>query len=145
MANDPMTPEVVTQGVLYEILVVLGAAVMTAAALHRLAIGPLLGYFVAGFVIGPYALALVADAGSMRAIAELGVVFLLFSIGLELPLKRLWVMRRWLVGLGFSQVALTSAAIAMAVLATGREAPVAIVIGGALALSSTAGARQVHV
>lgn len=140
-----MTDTVVTNGALIEILFVLGAAVLASAALHRLSVGPLLGYFVAGFVIGPNALALVADAEPMRVIGEFGVVFLLFAIGLELPLKRLWVMRRWLVGLGFVQVALTSAAIAAMGLAFGHDAPAAIVIGGALALSSTAVALHVLV
>lgn len=128
-----------------DVLIVLGAAVAIVAAFHRFAMGPLLGYFAAGFVIGPNVLGLVAAGGAMAAIAEIGVVFLLFAVGLELPLRRLWVMRRWLFGLGLGQVALTSLLIALGMAALGHGAAPAIVVGGALALSSTAVGLQILV
>ncbi|MEX2648216.1 MAG: cation:proton antiporter [Alphaproteobacteria bacterium] len=140
-----MGHDAVTGMVLHDVLIVLAAGVVTAAALHRLSVSPLLGYFLAGFAIGPHALAFVDDDGSMRALAEFGVVFLLFAIGLELPLKRLWVMRRWLVGLGFLQVAITSLAIGLVAAAAGFGPAPAIVIGGAFALSSTAVGLQILV
>jgi len=128
-----------------DVLVLLGAAVATVALFNRLSVGPLLGYFVARFLIGPTALGFVAADSAIRAIAEVGVVFLLFAVGLELPLKRLWVMRRWLFGLGLAQVALTSAGFALVLFVLDHAPAGAIVIGGALALSSTAVGLQVLV
>ena len=69
------------------------AAVITVLLSHRLGLGSVTGYLLAGILIGPWAFNLVGDVGAIRAFAELGVVFLLFVIGLELEPKRLWTMR----------------------------------------------------
>src|SRR5688572_350725 len=109
---------------------------------HRLGLGSVAGYLLAGIAIGPWGFRLVGEPGEIRALAELGVVFLLFVIGLELEPKRLWSMRTRLLGLGLSQVLGSIALIAAAGWALGVEPKVAIIAGMALALSSTALALQ---
>ena len=120
----------------------LGAAVFAAVVAHRLGLASVAGYLLAGVAIGPFGLGLVGQAQDVRAFAELGVVFLLFVIGLELEPKRLWSMRNQLVGLGLAQVAGSAIAIALAALALGADWRLAIVAGAALTLSSTALALQ---
>ena len=75
-------------GYLWEVIVLLAAAVVAVAFAYHLRLGPIMGYLVAGIAIGPHGLGLIQDLESTRALAELGVVFLLFTIGLELPLSR---------------------------------------------------------
>ena len=125
-------------GYLYGAIVILLAAVVSVYLFQRLGLGPVLGYLVAGALIGPSGLALVADGTAIQALAELGVVFLLFMIGLELPIERVRVMPAGIFGLGAAQVAVSGLAIAGVVLAAGGGVDAAIVIGGSLALSSTA-------
>ena len=120
----------------------LAAAVLAAVAAHRLGLASVAGYLIAGVAIGPFGLALVGQAQDVRAFAELGVVFLLFVIGLELEPRRLWSMRAQLVGLGLAQVAGCGLAIAIAALVFGADWRLAAVAGAALALSSTALALQ---
>lgn len=86
---------------------------MAVPIFQRLRVGPVLGYLVAGVVIGPYGLRLIANDADIRHLAELGVVFLLFAIGLELKLSRLLVMRRLVFGLGSLQVLVTGAILAV--------------------------------
>lgn len=120
-------------------LVFLCAAVLVVPLLRHLKTSPVIGYLLAGVLIGPYTLGLVRDIQSAHTLAEFGVIFLLFTIGLELSLSRLREMRVLVLGLGTAQVLVTSLAIAAgsaAFLGTSVEA--SIVIGGALALSSTA-------
>src|SRR3954468_21894385 len=88
------------------------AAVLAVVAAQRLGLGSVAGYLLAGIAIGPWGLKLVGNAQNIRSFAELGVVFLLFVIGLELEPKRLWSMRNRLLALGLSQVMGTIAAIA---------------------------------
>jgi glutathione-regulated potassium-efflux system ancillary protein KefC len=114
------------------------AAVITVLLSHRLGLGSVTGYLLAGILIGPWAFNLVGDVGAIRAFAELGVVFLLFVIGLELEPKRLWTMRAKLAGLGLSQVLGSIVVIAAAAMAFGVDLRVALVAGMALSLSSTA-------
>jgi glutathione-regulated potassium-efflux system ancillary protein KefC len=114
------------------------AAVITVLLSHRLGLGSVTGYLLAGILIGPWAFNLVGDVGAIRAFAELGVVFLLFVIGLELEPKRLWTMRAKLVGLGLSQVVGSIVVLAAAAMALGVDLRVALVAGMALSLSSTA-------
>jgi CPA2 family monovalent cation:H+ antiporter-2 len=133
-----------------ETVVFLLAAVAVAPAFHRLRVSPLLGYLVVGIAIGPKGLGLlagahpwlgyvtVADADSVRRLAELGVVFLLFMIGLELSADRLWTMRRAVFGLGGAQVAASTAAIALAAWGWGHAPAAVLVLGACLAMSSTA-------
>ncbi|MEE9209115.1 MAG: cation:proton antiporter, partial [Kiloniellales bacterium] len=125
-------------GYLLEVIVILLAAVVSVLVFQRLGLGSVLGYLVAGTVIGPTGLGLVSDVEGTRALAELGVVFLLFTVGLELPFERIKVMRGRSFGLGAAQVVVTAAAIAIVALAIGLGGPAAVVIGAGLALSSTA-------
>ena len=118
------------------------AAVVAVVAAHRLGLGSVAGYLLAGIVIGPWGLGLVGEPQAIRAFAELGVVMLLFVIGLELEPRRLWSMRAKLVGLGLAQVLGTIAAIVLAAVAAGADVRVAAVAGMALSLSSTALALQ---
>ncbi|HEX7053420.1 MAG TPA: monovalent cation:proton antiporter-2 (CPA2) family protein [Burkholderiales bacterium] len=118
------------------------AAVIAVMAAHRLGLGSVAGYLLAGIAIGPWGLSLIGDPHAVDAFAELGVVMLLFVIGLELEPQRLWSMRTRLLGLGLAQVLGTIAAIALAALAAGVDPRVALVAGMALSLSSTALALQ---
>ena len=131
-------------------LVFLGTAGVVVPLVRRFGVSPILGYLGAGAILGPLGLGsfsdqvpvlywfTVSDAASVGGIAELGIVFLLFLIGLELSFHRLATMRRLVVGLGGSQVLLTSAVIAGALALSGRSPPEAIVLGASLSLSSTA-------
>lgn len=131
-------------------LVVLGTAGVVVPMVRRWGLNPVLGYLGAGILLGPFGLGsfieqvpllywlTVVDAKNVAGIAELGVVFLLFLIGLELSYERLMTMRRLVVGLGGLQVLISAAAIALVIAAAGQPAAVAIVLGSCLALSSTA-------
>jgi glutathione-regulated potassium-efflux system ancillary protein KefC len=118
------------------------AAVIAVVFAHRLGLGSVAGYLLAGIAIGPWGLKVVGDVKQIQAFAELGVVFLLFVIGLELEPKRLWSMRGRLIKLGLSQVAGSIAAIGLLAFALGIDWRAGIVAGMALALSSTALALQ---
>lgn len=120
-------------------VVFLLAAVIAVPLAKRLQLGAVLGYLFAGVVIGPQVLGWVGDPQSVSHISELGVVLLLFIIGLELSPKRLWVMRKAVFGVGLAQVLLTAVVIgAVALLAFGQPLNNAVVLGLGLALSSTA-------
>ncbi len=123
---------------LTDLLVFLVAAVVVVPVVRQLRSTPVLGYLAAGVLVGPHVFGLVENEEAIHVIGEFGVVFMLFMIGLELSLQRLWVMRRMVFGLGLAQVAATSALIGAAALALGQPPAAALVIGGALALSSTA-------
>ncbi len=125
-------------GYLQEVIVVLIAAVFSVALFQRFGLGAVLGYLVAGAVIGPSGLALVTDLDTIYALGELGVVFLLFTIGLELPFDRIRVMQARTFALGAAQVFLTGIAICGIALLIGVRPVTAVIIGGGLALSSTA-------
>ncbi|WEX08427.1 monovalent cation:proton antiporter-2 (CPA2) family protein [Chelativorans sp. AA-79] len=130
-------------GIYYQPLLLLGAAVIAAPLFMRLGLGTILGYLAAGVVIGPIA-RLVVDGEGLLHVAELGVVFLLFLIGLDLNPSRLWAMRREIFGLGLAQVLVTGIALALAAFFLfGLSAAAAIVIGFGLALSSTAFGVQI--
>ena len=123
-------------------LVLLAAVVLGVVAFRLLSLPPLLAYLAVGILIGPHALGLVPDAPQTRHLAEFGVVFLMFSIGLEFSLPRLRSMRRIVFGLGGAQVALTILAALGAGWAFGRYIGVGLAgsfaLGAALAMSSTA-------
>lgn len=126
-----------------EAVMLLGGAVVAAPLFKRIGLGTVLGYLAAGLVIGPVG-RMITEGEEILHVAELGVVFLLFIIGLELKPARLWSLRRDIFGLGLTQVLLTGVvltALAMAVPGIGNEA--AAVIGFGLALSSTAFALQI--
>lgn len=118
------------------------AAVVSVMLSHRLGLGSVVGYLLAGIAIGPWGFKLVGEVSAIRAFAELGVVFLLFVIGLELEPKRLWSMRAKLLGFGVSQVAGSVAVIGLLAWALGADPRVALVAAMALSLSSTALALQ---
>jgi len=123
---------------LAEALIFLLAAVVAVPLSRRLGFGSVLGYLAAGIVIGPFGLRLVRDPDHILHFAELGVVFLLFIVGLELKPSRLWVMRRMVFGLGTAQVLVSAAVIAVVTYILGFTVNEAIVVGFILALSSTA-------
>lgn len=123
---------------LREVLVFLLASVTLVPLFQRLGTSPILVYLAIGAMVGPFGLGFVEDAEGVRRLAELGVVFLLFTIGLELSVERLWSLRRYVFGFGALQVLVSAAAIALVAWAWGNQPAAAILVGAALALSSTA-------
>ncbi|MGH7057868.1 MAG: monovalent cation:proton antiporter-2 (CPA2) family protein, partial [Acetobacteraceae bacterium] len=105
---------------------------------RRLGLGSILGYLIGGVVIGPSGLGLIRNVGAIRAFSELGIIMLLFLIGLELRPHRLWLMRKALFGLGPGQFFPTAILIALLARLAGLGWPDAIVLGAGFALSSTA-------
>ncbi len=120
------------------ILFLLLASVVLVPVLQRFGIPSVLGYLAAGIALGPYTPGPVVDAETTRPLAEFGVVFLLFAIGLELPLSRLRTMRRFIFGLGLLQVTVSAAILAGLAVAFGLAPAIALIVGITLALSSTA-------
>jgi len=123
---------------LVQILILLGAMVVVVPLFQRLGIGSVPGYLIAGMAVGPHGMGWIGDVEDVRTIAELGVVFLLFVIGIELKPARLWLMRRQVFGLGSAQIAITGFAICAVALGFGVDRKAAILAGFGLALSSTA-------
>ena len=121
----------------------LGAAVIAVPIFKRIGLGSVVGYLVAGLVIGPSGLRLFRDPASILSFAEFGVVLLLFVIGLELKPSRLWNLRRDIFGLGAAQVIICGALIMVAAVAAGHSWPVAFVAASGLAMSSTAIVLQI--
>ena len=131
-------------------MIFLAAAGIVIPLGKRLSISPVLGFLLIGLAVGPHGLArfaeehgwlrhvLITDVAGVRALAELGVVFLLFMIGLELSLERLWAMRRLVFGLGAAQICATGLLIGCIARAFGNTLEVSVVLGSCLALSSTA-------
>ncbi len=127
---------------LLAIFVLLTATVLLVPLAKWAGLGTILGYLAAGILIGPYGLQLVSDSEVVRTIAEFGVVMMLFLIGLEVDADELWHMRHRVMGMGLTQMALTSALLAITFKLVGFGWPAAIVVGLALAMSSTAIAMQ---
>jgi CPA2 family monovalent cation:H+ antiporter-2 len=124
-------------------LVLLCGAIVAAPLFKKIGLGTVLGYLAAGIVIGPV-LRIISDGEEILHFAELGVVLLLFVIGLELKPSRLWQMRRDIFGLGLAQVMISAVAITAVVFAvSGDTWAAAIIIGFGLALSSTAFGIQI--
>jgi CPA2 family monovalent cation:H+ antiporter-2 len=131
-------------------LIVLGTAAVVAPVVHRLKISPILGFLVVGAALGPHGLGRLAEHSraidwltvtgerQIGFIADLGIVFLLFFIGLELSMRRLLTMRRLVFGLGGLQVVVAALAIGLGALWLGQPPAAALIIGTCLALSSTA-------
>ncbi|MBA4163303.1 MAG: potassium transporter [Erythrobacter sp.] len=140
---------------LRETLIFLAAAGIAVPLLSRLKVNPVLGYLLIGGLIGPFGLGLlaadypalsqvvIADIEGVRGLAEIGVVFLMFMIGLELSLDRLWSARVLVFGMGSLQIIVTAALIAWIAVTLGADVPSALVIGAALSLSSTAIVMQI--
>lgn len=117
----------------------LATAVVAVPIAKRRGLGSVLGYITAGIAIGPSVLGLSAEPGRVSGIAELGILLLLFVIGLELNLARLWSLRRDILGLGSAQIVLSGALLMLyPLLVDGRSLQAPIVAGLGLALSSTA-------
>ncbi len=123
---------------LQPVLVLLAAAVLVVVVFRSLRLPPLLGYLIVGVVIGPHALGWITTTDEVSTLAEIGVVFLMFSIGLEFSLSRLMTMRRIVFGLGAAQVLITLLLVLGVALAIGASWQTGLVLGGALAMSSTA-------
>ena len=124
-------------------IVFLTAAVVAVPIAKRLGIGSIIGYLFAGMVIGPFGLAFIKATEDIVPIAELGVVLLLFVLGLELKPERLWRMKSDIFGLGTSQILLTGLVLAAILMLFGLPQPVAYIGGFGMALSSTAFAVQI--
>lgn len=130
---------------LQDVLIFLAAAVVVVPTFQRLRSSPILGYLAAGIIIGPFGFALIGDTAAAHRLAELGVVFLMFMIGLELSISRMRALGSKVFGLGSLQVGVTSVVIGAAAYALGQTLNAATIIGGGLALSSTAFVLQLLV
>lgn len=128
---------------LQEIVVLLLVAIFIVTIFKRLHLSPVLGYLVAGGAIGPFGLSIIHNIETTKYIAEFGVVFLLFYIGLELTFDRIKSMRLHVFGFGTAQMLITTFAIGIIAHRFGVDSASAIIIGGGLALSSTAIVLQV--
>ena len=138
--SDPMS----------DALVILGAAGVVIPLFARLRITPIIGFILVGVLIGPHGLGglvpdhpwlyyfTITDPGALGIFAELGIILLLFSVGLELSFERLWKMRRQVFGLGSLEMLVCAALIGAGLLALGNSPATAVALGLALALSSTA-------
>jgi CPA2 family monovalent cation:H+ antiporter-2 len=120
------------------VLVLLASAVLAVVVFRTLGLPPLLGYLIVGVAIGPHALGWITEDRSTAYLGEFGVVFLMFTIGLEFSIPKLVQMRRMVLGLGGLQVVLTTALFAGLLAAAGSRWQAALALGVALAMSSTA-------
>jgi CPA2 family monovalent cation:H+ antiporter-2 len=139
---------------LKDFLVFLVAAALIVPLFHRARIGAVLGFLLIGVAVGPYGLGRLAadhpwilyltieDRARVAPFAELGVMFLLFLVGLDLSMARLWTLRRFVLGVGGIQFVVSTLAIAVGLAAMGAEGPAALVLGLCLAMSSTAVVMQ---
>ncbi len=124
---------------LLQILILLSASVCVVAGVRKLKLPAILGYLVVGMLLGPHALALAQGGATTQLLADFGVVFLVFTLGLEFSLPRLVAMRWEVLGVGGAQVFITTGIVAVGLTLLLDVAPaVAVVIGGAVAMSSTA-------
>src|SRR6185503_16870845 len=124
---------------LQSVLIVLACAVVAVVACRSLRLPAMIGYLVTGLALGPHALQLLSpEREETRLLAEIGVVFLMFSIGLEFSLPRLMAMRRLVFGLGLAQVAATIAIVMSVAFAFGWGWQAGLALGGIVAMSSTA-------
>lgn len=127
---------------LIQALIYLGSAALIVPIAVRLGLGSVLGYLIAGCIIGPWGLRLVTDAESILHFAEIGVVLMLFIIGLELDPQRLWKLRAAVFGCGALQMVICGGLLGLFCMLLGLRWQVAELIGMTLALSSTAIAMQ---
>ena len=121
-----------------QVLILLAAAVIAVPLFRRYGLSSVLGYLVAGVIVGPWAFGLIRGPQEMLSFSEIGVVFLLFIIGLELQPSRLWALRRPIFGVGSSQVVATTLVLTLAGLLLGLPPAAAGVAGFGLSMSSTA-------
>jgi CPA2 family monovalent cation:H+ antiporter-2 len=123
---------------LSQVLILLLATVLVLAVARRIGMPAILGYLIVGIALGPSAFAVLRNDAQTQAIAQIGVVFLLFTLGLEFSFPRMVAMRREVFGLGSAQTLVVGSAGALATHAIGVAWPASIVVGGALAMCSTA-------
>lgn len=121
-----------------DVLIFLFAAVLVAAISSRLKSSPILGYLVAGVIVGPWGMHLMRNVEGTKNVSELGLIFLFFAIGLGLPLHRLKTLRRYLFGLGGVQTGVTGIILGVIAYLFGLSPRAAFVVGASLSLSSTA-------
>src|SRR5438105_957760 len=150
MATQTVLPSTIDLTVYSDALVILGTAGILIPIIRRLGINPVLGYLAAGAVLGPFGLGAfkrtvpaltwitVGDPKDVSGVAQLGVVFLLFLIGLELSFGRLKTMRRMIIGLGGLQIVISTSVMAALGTALATDINVAIIVAACLSLSSTA-------
>ncbi|AXO13460.1 cation:proton antiporter [Thalassospira indica] len=124
--------------VLFELFLILTAAIIAVPIAHKLRANSIIGFLIGGFFIGPFGFGLISEREDISTVAELGVVFLLFMIGLELSRDRLRVIGGRFAGLGVLQILVSMAALLGLLVVMEFPLPTALVIAGALALSSTA-------
>ncbi len=120
------------------VLLLLAASVFGVILVRRVNMPPMFGYLLVGLLIGPHALSLLKNVKAATTLAEFGVVFLMFSIGLEFSLARLYTMRKTVFGFGMSQVLVTMAVAGGLAMMTGLNWQAGLALGGAVAMSSTA-------
>lgn len=125
-------------GTLELVLILLASAVIVVVLFRSLHLPPLLGYLLVGVAVGPFALAWIPDTQEGRHLGEFGVVFLMFSIGLEFSLSKLFQLRRAVFGLGLAQVLLTLVGVLGVAVIVGTPWQAGLALGGAIAMSSTA-------
>ncbi len=123
---------------LIDILAILLATVVVVPIFHTIRLGAILGYLTAGMILGPWGLEVITEIKQIRHLAEFGVIFLLFILGMELKPDKLWHMRRLVIGLGLGQLFITSGLIFSIAIWLDISQQSAIIIGFGLALSSTA-------
>ncbi len=128
---------------LYNILGFLAAAVGVVFLFRRMKASPMIGYLVAGMLVGPHVLKVVTDPTETQFLGEIGVLFLLFTLGLQLPFQRLQSLKNYIFGLGILQVVVTGGVFTFIGLCAGLSKEASILVGGALSLSSTAVVLQV--
>lgn len=128
--------------ILNQALFFIGAAVLFVPLFHRLGFGSVLGYLVAGLVVGPYGFKLIKDLDSVSHVSELGVVLLLFVIGLEIQPRKLWAMKKDLLGIGGTQIFVTTLVFGIIGILLGFKPITSFVLAFGMSLSSTAFAVQ---
>lgn len=119
-------------------LVIIISAVVAVAFFRAIKVSSIVGYLIAGMVVGPHALRFITDIERIQAFGEFGVVFLLFAIGLKMPLRRFQVLKRYVFGLGMAQVVVTGALFTFIAMQFGLNMNQSFIVGTGLALSSTA-------
>lgn len=127
-----------TSNFLIQMIIYLSSAILLVPFFKRLGLGSVLGYLIAGIIIGPFALKLIPEPEQVLHFAEFGVVLMLFLIGLELESQKVWALRKVLFGLGGIQVLGTMSLVAIVASLMNFSWPIAIVIGMGVAMSSTA-------
>jgi CPA2 family monovalent cation:H+ antiporter-2 len=123
---------------LSQVLILLAGSLFVVTLLRRIGLPPILGYLVVGMALGPFAFGMVSDSPTTQLLAELGVTFLLFTLGLEFSLPRMLAMKREVFGLGAAQVVATTVVFAGIAKLAGVPWLMSVVIGGAISMSSTA-------